>query len=224
MTGPSHEPVLQLPSGLSIVDPTDRLLRFSDQEFAYYDGIPMDDPDHVMPMDVLATVAVNSFINSATRVRSVHRALAANCDGHLAQLPLSASLLDPDPPLQFVNELLHAAVQAPYVLLPAATKVLHRKRPALIPMLDNVVLGYYLKALGQASLGARTQDKRHAAGVGRIVLDAFRRDLLAVQLPIESTRKLLVSRGYALTAVRILEILVWTQVEPQGYYRTGDGL
>jgi Family of unknown function (DUF6308) len=208
-----------LPSGLTIERPTERLLRFCAEEFEYYDGIPSDAPERVTPVDVLVTISVNSFINNATRVRSVHRALAESCDPLLARLPTTATLLDADAPIQQVCDLLHAAVQAPNVLLSSVTKVLHRKRPALIPMLDNVVLGYYMRSLGQARLWSKTQDKRHAAAVGQTVLNAFRADLLATQDSLERLRGEIAHHGYPLTLVRVLEILVWTEVEERGYYR-----
>ena len=91
-----------LPSGLTIERPSQRLLRFCAEEFEYYDGIPSEVPDRVTPIDVLVTVSVNSFINNATRVRSVHRALAESCDPLLARLPTTATLLDADAPIQQV--------------------------------------------------------------------------------------------------------------------------
>jgi hypothetical protein len=70
---------ISLPSGLSIPDPTDRMLRFCREEYPYYDGLPSGDPDRIEPLDVLATVAVNGFYNAnAATLRRVHRGLAAD--------------------------------------------------------------------------------------------------------------------------------------------------
>ena len=41
--------VLALPTGCKVEVPEDRLLRFFAEEYAYYDGIPSADPDHVTP-------------------------------------------------------------------------------------------------------------------------------------------------------------------------------
>src|SRR5207245_914287 len=106
---------------------------------------------HITPVDVLATAAVNSFVNSAPQVRAVHRAMAAACDPLLAEVPSDADLLDENA-VNAIARLVHAAVQARFVLIPVATKVLHRKRPALIPMLDQVLLDYYADALGCSEL------------------------------------------------------------------------
>jgi hypothetical protein len=118
-----------------------------------------------------------------------------------------------------VGRLLEAAVQVPWVLVPVACKVLHRKRPRLIPMLDNVVLGHYQHALSEPWLAAASQDKRRAAAAGMRVLVAFRDDLRAVAEPLGLVIDALAQEGCPLTPVRALEVLVWTQVEPYGQYR-----
>jgi hypothetical protein len=99
-------------------------------------------------------------------------------------------------------------------LIPVATKVLHRKRPALIPILDNVVLAHYLGRLPPA-----TQDKNRAAGVAIEVLRRFQADLAAVRAEVDAVVTTLAAAGFKLTSVRVLEVLVWTAVEERGYYR-----
>jgi Family of unknown function (DUF6308) len=168
---------------------------------------------------VLATVSVNAFFRvSADTVRRIHRGLVVACEPLLPRIPEDADLLTLDPSLGTVEQLLHAAVQVPFVLIPVATKVLHRKRRNLIPMLDNVVLAHYLKTAPQ-KLPAATQDKRKAAKVAMVVLAHFRDDLRAAHAEIATMRESLAAEGFVLSPVRILELLVWTQVEERGYYR-----
>jgi hypothetical protein len=57
---------------------------------------------------------------------------------------VKADLLTFDPDLEEFRELINAAVQARQVLVPVATKVLHRKRRGFIPMLDTVVMGHFV--------------------------------------------------------------------------------
>jgi Family of unknown function (DUF6308) len=109
-------------------------------------------------------------------------------------------------------------LKAPRVLIPVATKVLHRKRPALIPMLDNVVLAHYLRTLPNRLPGA-TQDKARAAGIAIEALGMFRADLEAVQPEVAAVVAALASAGFSLSPVRTLEILLWTEIEERGYYR-----
>jgi hypothetical protein len=210
---------IHLPSGPQITGAVDRMLRFCREEFPYYDGLPRGDPDCIEPLDVLAAVAVNGFYGAnASMIRSVHRGLAAGCDPLLLTIPVNSDLLTHDPSLGRVSALLHAAVQAPRVLIPVATKVLHRKRPALIPMLDNVVLAHYLRTSPTRLPGA-TQDKARAAGVAIDAMRLFRADLEAAQIEIASVVDALAGEGYAHSPVRVLEILLWTEIEERGYYR-----
>ena len=195
--------------------PLERLVRFCDSEYAYYDGIPSANPNAIEPIDVLVTAAMNSSIRSAQQMRRIHQGMAAACDRLLEAIPRDASLPSFDPTLGVVRELLHAAIQVPGVLTPVATKVLHRKRPALIPMLDNVLLWHYL----EGKRWGETQAKAQAAAVAVDALAMFKEDLASCYEQLLGLSMDLARRGYPLTPVRMLEILVWTESEERGYYR-----
>jgi hypothetical protein len=119
--------VLELVSGCSIEAPLERLKWFCEGEYAYYDAIPSANPNRIDPLDVLVTVAVNSFVNSASNVHRVHQGMAANCEPILATIPEDADLLDFNHSSGPLRELLHAAVQIKGVLIPVATKVTERQ-------------------------------------------------------------------------------------------------
>ena len=84
----AFEPVdlasIELTSGCEITSPCDRLRRFCVVEYDYYDAIPSANPNRIDPVDVLATVSVNSSINSAAKVNAVHRGMAEACEPILA--------------------------------------------------------------------------------------------------------------------------------------------
>jgi hypothetical protein len=93
MNGPVKAPdPLRLTSGLAMTDPLDRLLAFCAEEYPYYGAIPSTFPKRIEPIDILATVSMNSFVNSANRVGSAHRGLATACDPILAGIPENADL------------------------------------------------------------------------------------------------------------------------------------
>jgi Family of unknown function (DUF6308) len=213
--------VLELPSGLVVADPLPRLRRFCRAEYDYYDGVPQADPDRLDALDVLVTTAVNAFATaSATRIRQVHQGLRTRVEPLLAEIPTDVDLALADQAiLDDVRRLLDAAVQVPWVLVPVACKVLHRKRLRLIPMLDNVVLGYYHRTLDQSWLAAASQDKRRAAAAAMPVLVAFRDDLRAIAEPLGQVVDALAREGFTLTPVCALEVLLWTELEPYGQYR-----
>lgn len=211
--------MIELPSGWAVPDPDERLAAFCAGEYIYYDAIVSTDPNTIDPVDVLATVAVNARVDTAAKVYRVHQGMRAACEPILPSIPEDADLLDLDRWRDPLQRLLHAAVQVPGVLIPVATKVLHRKRRFLIPMLDNVVLQHYFSRPELQSLLAASQSKAKAATAAMQALDLFRDDLAAHD-QIASLRDTLSDQGYELSPVRILEILLWTQIEPRGGYRT----
>jgi hypothetical protein len=212
-----------VPSGLtfSLTEVEARLLRFCREEFIYYDGIADLMPARIEPIDVLATVAVNSFVNNAVSIRKVHRGLTSRCDSLLAKIPVDADLMSYDNDLSKFKELIHAAVQAPQVLVAVATKVLHRKRRNFIVMIDSVLINHYATALKRPDWAEKSQIKGSAAEVAVEVMKAFREDLRHAFTRLIALRTSLANAGFALTPLRILEILIWTETEPNAYYRTG---
>jgi hypothetical protein len=82
------------------------------------------------------------------------------------------------------------------------TKTLHPKRPALIPMLDSVVQAYLEEDdPGEAgSFGDRATQ----------LVRGYKRDLDRNRRPLRQLRRELAARGYRLTEVRILDILIWS--------------
>jgi hypothetical protein len=82
------------------------------------------------------------------------------------------------------------------------TKTLHRRRPALIPMLDSVVQRY----LEDDDLGPHAAFGERALGLVR----GYKRDLDRNRAAVRALRQELTRRGYGLTEVRILDLLIWS--------------
>jgi len=227
---------LTLPSGLTIHEPVARLHAFCDSEYPYYDGITSTNPWAIEPIDVLATIAENAFLHqnvTAALIRTIHRALHEQCDVELAHIPEHAAiesfagLSDPCLPL------LASATKVRGVSLAVATKVLHRKRRELIPMLDSEIMKYYegrfKLALGQSGYLSKMIKLAHSApelpaDIRRAaeVMSAFRDDLVGVHAHLAAIQQEIASQGYTLSRVRILELLIWMEVEPWGVYRSKD--
>jgi hypothetical protein len=94
------------------------------------------------------------------------------------------------------------------------TKVLYRKRPALIPILDSIVQKYLEDDdLGtQASFGERALEFVHG----------YKHDLDHNQGPLQTARQELARRGYELTEVRILDLLILYAAAPAPASRAGS--
>jgi hypothetical protein len=84
------------------------------------------------------------------------------------------------------------------------TKALHRKRPALIPMLDSVVQAYLTSddpgTGSSGSFGERTT----------ALVRSYKRDLDRNRSVLHELQRELASREYRLTEVRILDLLIWS--------------
>jgi hypothetical protein len=82
------------------------------------------------------------------------------------------------------------------------TKALHPKRPGLIPMLDSVV---------QAHLAADDPGTGFSFGERAIALvRGYRGELDRNRSALRALEAELAIRGYRLTEVRILDILIWS--------------
>jgi hypothetical protein len=84
------------------------------------------------------------------------------------------------------------------------TKALHRKRPALIPMLDSVVQAY----LTREDPGTRSSGSFGERATA--LLRSYKRDLDRNRAALHSLQQELASRTYRLTEVRILDLLIWS--------------
>lgn len=182
--------------------------------------MPACDPNRIEPLDVLASVGINSRLDTAAKVRTVHRGMSAAVNPLLESISEDAALHSFSS-LDSVHELLAGAMTSKFVLLATATKVLHRKRPALIPIMDSVVAGHYVhddpteKALLQRSWESRSA----AADVGRLTIGRLRSDVVGEFAALDELRDALKAEGYALSHVRVMDILVWTERELTGSYR-----
>jgi hypothetical protein len=110
-------------------------------------------------------------------------------------------------PWQPLKQLFDAFAGIRGVGLSKTTKALHRKRPALIPMLDSVVQKY---------LAADEPGKDASFGERALALvRGYKRDLDRNGAALHTLRSELTQRGHVLTEVRIIDLLIWAdQVSP----------
>jgi hypothetical protein len=85
------------------------------------------------------------------------------------------------------------------------TKALHRKRPALIPMLDSVVQAYLTRDDDLETRSSESFGTRATA-----LVRSYKRDLDRNHSVLREIQRELASRGYELTEVRILDLLIWS--------------
>ena len=83
------------------------------------------------------------------------------------------------------------------------TKALHKKRPALIPMLDSVVQAYLTgddRATPSSSFGERAT----------ALVRSYKRDVDRNRAVLREIQRELESRDHQLSEVRILDLLIWS--------------
>jgi hypothetical protein len=98
--------------------------------------------------------------------------------------------------------LFDAFADIPGVGFSKMTKALHRKRPALLPMLDSVVQRY----LADDDPGRETPFADRAIALVR----GYKRDLDRNLPALREVQRELVRRNHPLTEVRILDLLIWS--------------
>lgn len=84
------------------------------------------------------------------------------------------------------------------------TKALHRKRPALIPMLDSVIQAYLTRDDPEARSSGSFGERATA------LVRSYKRDLDRNSSVLHQLQRALAARTYRLSEVRILDILIWS--------------
>jgi hypothetical protein len=114
----------------------------------------------------------------------------------------NASLAARDVPWAQLRELFDAFADIRGVGASKMTKTLHRKRPALIPILDSVVQRY----LADDDPGAPAAFGERALALVR----GYKRDLDRNRAALRTVHRQLARGGHGLTEVRILDLLIWS--------------
>jgi hypothetical protein len=204
MTTSSVRPVILRRNGVAVEDPLAVVLGYIEAGWALDRGEPLaptsfGEPDLRLANRAGARISAAEIAAVLERRRAIERALRAIApDASLAAGPV------PWPPLR---ALFDAFANIRGVGFSKATKTLHRKRPALIPMLDSVVQ----KHLADDDPGSEAPFGERALALVR----GYKRDLDRNRAPIRAVRRELSRRGYELTEVRILDLVIW-------FAETGD--
>ena len=195
----SIQPVV-LRNGFHIVDPLSVVLGFLERW--HFDISPASESASFAESDLRRANRGGARISAAEirailgRGRAIERALRA--------IAASASLAGPATAVPWVplRQLFDAFADIRGIGFSKMTKALHYKRPALIPMLDSVVQKY----LQDDDLGVRAPFGERALGLVR----GYKRDLDLNRAAVRAVRLEIERRGYPLTEVRILDLLIWS--------------
>jgi hypothetical protein len=189
-----------LRNGVEIEDPLGVVLGYLEAGWALDKGEPTA-PASFGEADLRQANRAGARISAAEiaaileRRRAIERALRAIApDASLAGAATSVPWLP-------LRALFDAFADIRGVGFSKATKALHRKRPALIPMLDSVVQRH----LADDDLGL---DAPYGERAVAFVL-GYKLDLDRNRVAIRAVRRELAQRGYDVTEVRILDLVIW---------------
>ena len=188
-----------LRNGVEIEDPLGAVLGFVEARWAYDVADPpepasFDESDLRLANRGGARISAAEIDGILERRRAIERALRT-----IAPL---ASLAASSVPWPELRQLFDAFADIRGVGLSKMTKSLHRKRPALIPMLDSVVQNY----LEDDDPGAKVPFGDRALGLVR----GYKSDLDRNRAGVRAVQQELTRRGYEVTEVRILDLLIWS--------------
>ncbi len=201
---PIFIPPLVLRSGTRIERVLETALEFVEQDGSYrtYDLAPVKQDNVLTEADI--RVANAMVARMSQHVIGGIYAQASVINAALSQVPGSATLAAPEDsiPWQRLEELMAAMQGIPEVKLARQTKVLHKKRPALIPILDSVVETYL----------RRVHAPRRTGDPGRDAVElirSYKHELDATLSALRALQEELHRRGIDLTECRLLDLFLW---------------
>jgi hypothetical protein len=193
---------MELPSGLVVEDVQAEVAGLFSRWYDLYDAVLVPRDNVLRPEEIALCIMMNSRMSGNTGLAVwEHREAIEDA---LRLIPHDADLAAAHVPWQGVQALLDPFQFIPRAKLGIATKVLHKKRPSLIPMLDTLLVGHYHRRL--------TARADTLGGYAVNLMMLFQQDLLAVLPEVVALCDLAAGQGKPVTPVRMLDHLVWSQL------------
>lgn len=194
---------ISLRNGRVIESPLEWLVEFAELDGTYqgYDQISPD-PFELNALDVRLANRIIARMGADVSARIGAR--SGEVAAALRRVPTDATLAVPADRVDWdaLYGLYRALSGLPAVGVPRMTKVLHRKRPALVPILDEVVRSYLCDVEPLDLTG-------DAADQALTLTQAYHRELHLQLAELTQLRDALDGRGIQLTECRILDVLLW---------------
>ncbi|SRR6266436_486210 len=169
--------------------------------YALYEGLPVQRGNDIGLMEIYFSVGVNSYVILYDAVRFLTLTDAAR--PLLARIPDGVALEEgTDEQIDAAAQLIDLFSTASHIDRGKATKVLYKKRPEFIPVIDSIVSHFLWKNFPHLL----TQQSSN-----RDVLRLFRHILMAQIRPLSQVKSSLKEKGLSLSTGRLLSYLIWLE-------------
>jgi len=203
------------PSRRRVGDVQDLLDRFlgdpTETGTAYLEYEPRTSPDRLEAEDLAYTLLMNSNVTGKT-FRTLQEYGGTIADD-LSALPVDVALEESRPDLRdAVADLICTVATWPHVKVSVATKLLHKKRPGLIPVLDNrAIFGAYLSTKWDPPARPSLSDSVNERAKVALALDAIYSDLTQPENKMAWLSLCRVAGRYELspTRIEVLDMVWW---------------
>ena len=174
--------------------------------YALYDGFPCQPGNEVGLPEIYASIGINSGVLSFDAVRFLRR--SAKARPLLAKIPDLARLEESSgEQIEAAAKLIDLFTCEKRIALGKTTKILHKKRPKFIPVLDSVVENFLRKNFPYCVKGESCTAAM--LSVYKMLLVERSDTLCQIQAVLEP-------RGFVLSTVRILDFLIWLKWRKSG--------
>jgi Family of unknown function (DUF6308) len=192
-----------LRGGVELENPLELALKFL-EAYSSYEADDSSGPDSFEESDLRLANRGGARISAAEIAAILER--RGEIESGLRKIHPDASLADATGSIPWIplTRLFDAFADIRGIGFSKMTKALHKKRPALIPMLDSVVQAYLTRddpgTRSSGSFGERAS----------ALVRSYKRDLDRNRSGLDEIQRELARRRYRLTEVRILDLLIWS--------------
>ncbi len=189
--------IVMLQDGIVIEDCQKKLVEFCQKDASYrgYDLQKVQEDNQLIRQDIQLANRMMARMSSLVVESVVGRAKIIN--SALQRIVPGTSISDESVPWLAIEQLF-SAMLGPEIGPARATKILHKKRPHLIPILDSVVVSY-----------CQTVKRHYDGDESSRMVEYVRTIKVDIERNFDTFRGLIAATNLKITVVRAHDILVW---------------
>lgn len=212
---------ITLMGGAEIADPDKLVAQYYEVNAnELYDRLDVPQDDN-LDLASLASLAFVEIQNPPLSSWQELWKLRAMIDTKLREIPPSMSITDSDLPYQSLQDLFTIIISIDHFRIARASKILHKKRPALIPILDSRVIETYcnkeMEEVAVEAIHLRTRLTKSVARQNILrfadlvtpIIKSIRADVISNHETLTNIQEQLGEKGLFLTLCRVFDVILW---------------